>query len=454
MNNLPKGLNEAKILQLIKFIRKPIPLFEKCRNIYGKTFTLRLPGQPPYVVVSDPDDLKQVFTANMNKLNAGEINGSVLEPVLGNCSLLTIDGQKHFQHRKLILPHFQGSRMKVYGQIMAEISEKAISNWQVGSEFSLFDEAQKITFNIILTAIFGMDEKSSRFAELDNTLHKLIYVIKKPFGLITLINKILHRNLGPLTPWSKIMKLRKQVDSYLIEEIEARKKMDLSSRIDILSLLVQARNEDGSPMTNQEIRDEMITLLIAGHETTATGIAWALYEILSNQEVLTKLKEELTTIVLKKEDLVPNLEKLVYLDAIIKEALRLTPVVPYIARITKEEFKIGDYTLPKGVVIVPSIYLAHRDSQTWKNSEKFIPERFINSTEVPHTYLPFGGGMRRCIGAAFAQYEMKIVIAHILLGAELKLKNDYAPKLVRKGVVIAPSDGVPAIVRKLNPLPV
>lgn len=450
-NNLPAGPSEPKIFQMIKFIRKPIPLFEKCRETYGKTFTLKLPGHPPYVVISDPNDLKQVFMANQNQLNAGEINGTVLEPVLGSGSLLTLDGQKHFQHRKLMLPHFQGARMKVYEQSMAQIAQKRICNWKPGDKISLFDEARSITFSMILSTIFGMDERNIRFTTLEDVLNKLIHVIKKPFGLITLLNKSLHVNLGPLTPWAEIVKLRKKVDAYLFEEIESRRQMDLTSRIDILSLLLQVRDESGNPMSNKEIQDEMITLLIAGHETSTTGIAWAMYGILSDKHIYTKIKEELSFVVTDKNDLINNLDKLVYLDAIIKEALRITPVVPYIQRLTKEEFKIGEYIIPKGVVIVPSIYLAHRDPDVWKEPNKFIPERFLNSTEMPYSYLPFGGGMRRCIGGAFAQYEMKIVIAQMLLNAELSLKENYTPKLIRKGVVISPSDGVPVtVVRKIE----
>lgn len=435
---LPPGPSSHPFFQMRKFIRDPIQFFETCRNQYGKTFTLKLLGQPRCVVISDPADLKQVFMASSDQLHAGEINATVFEPILGKESLLTLDGKKHLQHRKLLLPPFHGERMQVYGEIMAKIARKKIISWKKDASLRIFDEARDITFSIILSAIFGMDEESTRFAKLEKSLHALIHVIKKPFGLMTLLNKSLHINLGPLTPWAKMMQLRHQVDICLFEEIAARKKMILTDRIDMLSLLLQARDEAGNPMTDQEIRDEMITLLIAGHETSTTGISWALYGILSNQEILRKIKAEL-------HQGIAHVDKWVYLDAIVKEALRVTPVVPYITRLTQETYTLGKYILPKGTMIMPSIYLAHHDPLSWDAPELFRPERFLNVTEMPYTYLPFGGGMRRCIGAAFAQYEMKIVIAQVLLHAELVLKKNYVPKLVRQGVVIVPSDGVPVL---------
>ena len=444
---LPKGPSKKNFLQFMRYMDDPISTLQKCRRTYGKTFTLRFTGQPDGVVISDPLDLKQVLSATSNQLNAGEINATLLQPILGDLSLLTLDGEKHLQHRKLLLPPFHGQRMKNYGELMSQIAKQNLLNWKQNTPLKLVNEVRVITFNIILSAIFGMDEESTRFNTLTKLLHDLIHVVSKPFSVITLLTPFLHRNLGGLTPWAKIRKLRQAVDACLFEEIAARKKVNLDSRIDILSLLLQARDEAGQQMTDQEIRDEMLTLLLAGHETSTMGVAWSFYGILSNPPVLKKLKDELNQFVSNETELVPNLDKLVYLEAVIKEALRITPVVPYVIRITNEPYQLREYTIPKGTAILPCMYLTHHDPENWTEPHKFIPERFLSSTENPYTHLPFGSGIRRCIGAAFAQYEMKIIIAQILMHIELKLKDNYTTKLERKGPVFGPAGGLPVFVQ-------
>lgn len=447
--HLPKGPTQNKLTQTQLFNKQPIKLLEDCRKTYGKTFSLNILGHACSVIISDPADLKQVFTAT-TELNTGEIGTTIIKPIAGDYSLLCLDGKKHMAHRKLLLPPFRADRMQVYGELMAKMAKKKIVQWKSGQVFPLLNESRDITFSVILSAIFGMNEENSYYEKLEKSLHALTDEITKPFSFMMLMVPFLHRNLGPLTPWARMMKLRDAVNACVYEEIESRKKMDLSERTDILSLLLQARDEEGNSMTDQEIHDEMITLLIAGHETSSVGIAWAIYGILANSQVLEKIKEELSENYLDKnsseQQLVSCLDKLVYLDAVVKEALRITPVVATIGRVTTEDgYKLGEYILPKGTIIVPAIYLAHRDPDNWVNPDKFMPERFLNSKETPYTYLPFGGGIRRCIGAAFAQYEMKTIIAQILLHTELALKNSYLAKFERKGLVIVPSDGMPVI---------
>jgi cytochrome P450 len=442
-HKLPSGPTMPKWLQMAKFMRKPIEYFDECRAKYGTTFTLRLPGQPPYVVVCDPADIKKLFINSSTKqLHTGEINGSVFKPVLGSFSLLTLDGEKHLQHRKLMLPPFHGERMQMYGEIMAKMADKQMQHWRAGNKVNLFNEMRDVTFNIILSAVFGMDEDNIRFKPLETALRKLLATIKSTFGLITLLFKPLQIHLGPLTPWTKIIKLRKQVDEILFAEIAARRQTNLTDRVDILSMLLQAKDENDVPMPNQEIRDEMLTLLIAGHETTATAIAWSFYRILSDRNVLEKIHTEINTFAINDAELINNVNKLTYVDAAIKETFRMMPVIPYMARLTKTDYEVNQYTVPTDVAIIPCAYLAHNEISYWSEPQKYNPDRFVNSTETPYTFLPFGGGMRRCIGAAFAQYEMKIVLAKVLREINLTLPKNYQPKLVRKGIVIAPHDGV------------
>ncbi len=448
--NLPKGPVKNKLFQMLQFIRQPKKLLDDCRKTYGKTFLLRLLGQPHELVfISDPQDLKQVLTAKSEQLGAGELSSKMIEPIFGNSSLLVLGGEKHLSRRKLILPCFHGERMKVYGELMKRITERAVSKWKSDEIFSFMSQARNITFDIVLTAIFGMNEENPRYKTLQKSLEQLLDHMKKPFSTMILSVPFLQINLGPLTPWAKMMKLRRAVDICLFEEIETRKKMDLNSLVDILSLLLKARDDDGNSMTAQEIRDEMITLLITGHDSSSVAITWTLYEILSNDNVLKKIKEEFSEVISEKNDWVAHLDKLVYLDAVIKESLRIMPLVPFVARVTREEnYQLGEYTVPKGTVIMSSFYLTHHDAEFWPDPNKFLPERFFDTTEAPYTYLPFGAGTRRCVGPAFAQYEMKIVIMQILLQAELALKENYVPKFKRNGVVIAPSEGLPVILKK------
>lgn len=446
---LPKGPSENKLFQAIRLIQKTIPYLEECQRNFGHIFTLRIFGRPNAVVISDLMDLKQVFSANANQLNTGEVYATLMGPVIGEGSLFSLDGQKHIRHRKLLLPPFHGRCMQAYGDLMAKIVKDKASSWKAGDAFTLSNELHDITFGIIFSAIFGMNEKNMRFERLKKSLRLLIHSFATPFAHFTLLTPRLHRNLGPLTPWANIMKLRQAVNKCLSEEIEERRKSDLSTRIDILSLLLQAKDEAGSFLTTEEICDEMLTLLIAGHDTTTMSACWAFYGVLSNPNVYQKLKDELNHVFNIEGGLIANLDKLIYLDAVVKEALRVTPVIPLAVRLTNEEYQLREYTLPKGTAILPCIYLAHRDPKIWAEPDKFMPERFLNSATVPFTYLPFGSGIRRCIGAAFAHHEIKIILAQIFLHAELGLKENYKPKMKMRGVVAAPSGGVPVVIKKI-----
>lgn len=449
-NFLPEGPAKKNVFQFLAAINYPFTIWDHCKQTYGKIFTLKYAGQPDQITISDPHYLKQVFSSTADQLNTGEINGTLLQPILGDYSLLTLDGKKHMQHRKLLLPPFHGQRMKEYGESMCKIAHEQITTWKTNTKIKLIDEVRKITYQVILNTVFGMDETNTRYRVLSNALEQLLLVSAKPFAVMTLLLPFMRRRLGGLTPYSRLMDLKKKIDDCLFEEIAARKKLDLSERTDILSILLQARDEVGNPMTAQEIRDEMLTLLLAGHETSTTGIAWAFYGILSNAEVSSKLLNELQALATTNNELLQNLDKLTYLDAVVKEALRLTPVLPNLVRVTNEDYQLGEYRLPKGTTISPCLYLTHRDPDYWDKPDQFMPERFINTTEKPFTYFPFGHGIRRCIGAAFAQYEMKIIIAQIMLNLDLALADNYKAAFERRGPVFAPSHGLPVLVNKIR----
>ena len=445
---LPQGPSKKNFFQFLAAINYPFTTWDHCKQTYGKNFSLKYSGQPDNITISDPHYLKQIFSSTAEQLNTGEINGTLLQPILGDYSLLTLDGKKHMQHRKLLLPPFHGQRMKEYGQLMCKISKEQIATWKINTSIKLIDGVRKITYHVILSTVFGIDESNTRYQVLSDALENFLSVASKPFAVMTLLLPFMRRRLGRLTPYSRMMDLRKTIDDCLFEEIAARKSADLSDRTDILSLLLQARDEEGNQMTAQEIRDEMLTLLLAGHETSTTGIAWAFYGILSNPEVFSKLSSELQEFGTTDSELLQNLDKLTYLDAVVKESLRITPVLPNLVRVANEDYQLGEYRLPKGTIISPCIYLTHRDPDYWSDPDKFMPERFLNGAEKPFTYFPFGHGIRRCIGAAFAQYEMKIIITQIMLKLDLSLTDNYRAAFERRGPVFAPSRGLPVIVNK------
>ena len=449
IRHLPLGPAQNKLLQTIALLRKPISFLETCRHQYGKTFTLNILGREKAVVISDAADLKKVFSDNAQQLNTGEVYSTLMGPVVGKGSLFSLDGPVHVQHRKLLLPPFHGHCMHAYNAMMAKSVQDKIAIWKKDDKLILSNELHDITFNIIFNAIFGMNEENARFQQLKKLLRALLRSFSTPYAHFVIIAPMFHRHLGPLTPWANIMKLRRAICRCIFEEIEDRNNNNLEPKADILSALLKSRDEAGIFLTNEDICDEILTVLIAGYDATSMSTCWGFYGILSNPDIYNKLMEELNGIVGQKEDLIVHLDKLVYLDAVVKEALRVNPVIPLMVRVTKENYQLGRYTLPKGTGILPCTYLAHRDPTLWSEPEKFKPERFINSATIPFSYVPFGSGIRRCIGAAFTHNEMKIVIANILLHAELKLKENYEAKIVMRGVAAVPSGGVPVVVTKL-----
>lgn len=441
---LPNGPKTPKLLQLLSFGKDSIKMLTNCQSIYGDRFTLRFPGQQPYIMVSSPKDLKAIFMEHSGILDAGAANGTVLKPILGENSLIILNNERHMLHRKLMLPPFHGERIKLYGKAMQDITIAKISEWKTGEKKSIYQEALHITFDIIINKIFGIEDSNDNYPKIRSLLEELILTIGKPSRLITLLFKSLQINLGGITPWAKIQQLKKDVDNILLQEIETKMNSDVSSLTDILSLLIQAKDEDGNGMSKEEIKDEMLTLLLTGHQTTACTIAWSLYYILSDEAILNKLLAEIENTGAAPKELYTVVNKLPYMDMVINETLRIVGIVPIIGRLTTTDFQLNDIIIPKGVMLYPAIYLTHHNKQYWPNPEEFIPERFAEPSKIePYTFLPFGGGIRRCIGASFATYEIKIMLASILVNKKMKLSNGYVPKFIRKSSIILPSEGVP-----------
>ena len=427
--SLPPGPPYPTALQTLGWIARPLPFLERCRARYGDMFTLRIGVSERWVVLADPDAIKQVFTGDPALLHAGEGN-AVLGPILGRNSVLLLDDEPHLRQRKLLLPPLHGERMQRFGALMTEIAEREAATWPAGTTMPLHPRMQAITLEIILRAVFGIRE-ADRLDELRAQLIRLLEITGKPLAGLTVAV------LGPerVTELGIFRRQLKPVDDLLYDEIRRRREdPDLASRDDILSMLVQARHADGSAMADEELRDELMTLLVAGHETTATALSWALERLLRHPEMLDRLAEEVAA---GGEE---------YLDAVVKETLRLRPVLPVVVRMLKADMEIGGRLLPEGVAVAPCIHLVHRDPDVYPEPARFRPERFLERPAGTYTWIPFGGGIRRCLGASFALYEMKAVLTAVVRAAPLRPSRPAAERVARRAITLTPARGAEVVV--------
>jgi cytochrome P450 len=429
-SRLPPGPRLPRWLQTLAFSFLPLRFAEACHRRYGDLVTFRF-RDSRHVMVFDPDLVKQVFHSPLEQLQAGETN-AVLAPIVGERSLLLLDGAEHLRARRLLLPPFHGEWMRAYESVMREAADRAIDSWPVGQPFALLPSMQSLTLDVIIRAVFGVDE-GPRQSGLTRRVRAMIDPVPTGLGVLVMALSGGRRSIGAK---QRDEKRRRLVDHLLDEEIAQRRAAgDLERREDILSMLLLARDEDGQAMTDYELRDQLVSLLVAGsHVTTATGLAWAFELLLGNPRVLKRLREELA-----------NGEGS-YLDAVVKETLRVRPIVPRVGRVVHDQpFELGGHLIPPGTEINPSIAVIHRRADRYPDPSAFLPERFLGP-EVPDTYtwLPFGGGTRRCPGASFAALEMRVVIRRVLERTHLTPVDRRPEKGARKGGALQRSINVPA----------
>jgi cytochrome P450 len=432
--NLPgvRGDGMSRSTVLFRWMRDPQKFLEDQQRLFGDVFTMRLPGAPTFFVFSNPEAVKQVFADDGSNMHAGEANVP-LKPFLGEHSVLMLDGAEHMRQRKLLLPPFHGERMQAYGQTMLDLANASLDRWPIGRPFAVHGELQGITLRVIVRTVFGVDA-GARFEDFCDKLARLTEVAAWPY----LIIPALQRDLGPLSPWGRFQRQAAVVEKALMSEIRERRQKGTAGRSDVLSLLLDARDEAGAPMTDEELRDELVTLLVAGHETTATSLAWTLRYVLDRRDVLAKLTTELDAGPLTPE----RIAKLEYLDAVARETLRLQPVIPLVGRVLQRATTVGGIDLPAGAAVVCAIYLAHRRPEAYPDPTRFLPERFLRRKMTPNEFFPFGGGIRRCIGMAFALYEMKMVLAAVLSRARLRIARGEHVRPVRRSITMTPSRGL------------
>lgn len=431
--NLPSGPSSSALWQMLQWIGRPLEFMEACAYEYGDLFTLRLGNLGQVIFCSHPQGIEEIFTADPKQMDAGR-NNSVLLPILGNASLLLLDGEPHQRQRQLLMPPFHGERMRAYGSSITQITEEVASPWQVNKPFDVRGAMQAISLNVILKTVFGVTN-SERYQVLQQLLPNFLDLTGSPVGASLLFLRGLQKDWGAWSPWGRFLRMRSQLDHLLYQQIaEHRNQSELGA--DILSLMLAAEDEGGNPMTNLELRDELVTLLLAGHETTASALTWALYWIHFLPEVRDKLMAELATADLND---VKGIQRLPYLNAVCSETLRIYPIAPITApRTTKIPLSLMGYTLPIGATVAPCIYLTHRRPELYPHPQAFQPERFLDRQFSPYEYLPFGGSNRRCLGMTFALFEMKLVLTTLLTRYQFQLERSQPLKPVRRGVTLAP----------------
>ncbi len=442
---LPNGPKTHPWLQTLEWLRDPLGYMETCAQEYGDFFTLKIgPLFTPQVFISNPQAIQEIFATDPQQLDAGKSAG-VRSLLLGAQSLISLEGQPHQRQRKLLLPPFHGERMRTYGQVMGEITQEVTETWQNDQPFSVLSSMQIISFNVILRTVFGL-EKGERYEQIRELLIEIMNPKKPVLLTLTFLFPLLQQDWGDWSPWGHFVRLKQQLDHAIYAEIAERKANFDPNRIDILSMMVAARDEQGQPMTDEEIRDELITLLVAGHETTASSLAWALYWIHRSPMILEKLLQEFAKV--DQNGDLNEFTKLPYLNAVCQETLRMYPVAMLaFNRLVKSPLTIQGYQFEPGTLLIPCIYLTHHREDLYPNSKEFKPERFLERQYSPSEFLPFGGGNRRCIGLAFALFEMKIVLATILTQWQMKLASSKPVIPVRRGVLLGPSEGVNMIVK-------
>jgi cytochrome P450 len=431
----PPGPSTPALAQAMRWMRSPVKLMEDCRSRFGETFTLRMARAGELVWISDPASVKRLFSADReNRLPKGRT--VLLEPVLGRRSLLLLEGEDHLRSRRLMLPPFHGERMRAYEAVMAETADRELDSWPLGERFPLHPRMQSITLEVILRAVFGVEDPERR-ERLRELLVRLLDVTSSPTAQVI---GLASRRLGRRGPYGRMLRLRERADEALFEQIaERRADPDTGDREDILSLLVAARFDDGEPMSDAEIRDQLMTLLLAGHETTATALAWAFDLLFRSPEAFDRLRSELA----EGHD--------GYLDAVATETLRVRPVVPSVGRLIPSDTTLGGFDLPAGTAVMASIYLVHTREDLYEAPYEFRPDRFLEGAPDTYSWIPFGGGTRRCLGAAFASFEMKVVLRTILRRAVLRPATDRPEPYGHRNVTLSPRNGTPAILEERRP---
>ncbi|MEA2268770.1 MAG: cytochrome family [Solirubrobacteraceae bacterium] len=414
---LPPGPRAPRAAQMAAWLARPGWFAEQCRSRFGDVFTLRV-EERPWVVLGDPADVREVFTAPDDVMHGGEAN-LILQPTLGAHSVMLLDEAAHLRRRRLMLPAFHGDRLARHRGIMVEATERAMAHWRPGERIALRPYAQAITLEVIVRAVFGVED-GRPLERVRALLAELLDRLTRPRRLF------LAAYLGPHHPLMLALSRRElaPVDAELHRLIrERREAPDLAGRDDILSMLLLARDEAGGGLSDAELRDELMTLLVAGHETTANSLAWAFERLARTPGALDRVAGDDA-----------------YAEAAVRETLRLRPVIALVARCLTRDVELAGRRLPAGAMVAPCVLLVHRRPDVYPDPDAFRPERFLEQPPGTYTWIPFGGGVRRCLGASFAQMELQVVLQTI--AARVRLEPVGAAEPVRRrAITLVPARG-------------
>ncbi len=424
----------------------------RSRRLYGNScaqqcpdiFTADIVGsETKYVFVHHPEAIQQMLTGRRHKFDASGKANELLKPLLGEYSIIMLEGDRHKERRKLLLPPFHGSRMQAYGELIVNLTKNISDRFTPGNTFTARTMTQEISLQVILEAVYGLGNEASS-QELKRRIVGMADVFNSPLTSAFLFFPWLQKDLGAWSPWGNFLRQQQGIDKEIDREINRRRSESDIERQDILSLLMSARDETGEPMSDRELRDELMTLMFAGHETTATAMAWALYWIHRAPRIKARLLAEIAALGTVPDPM--EIAKLPYLNAVCQETLRIYPVgMLTFPRIVKEPMELLGYQLQTGQILTGCIYLTHHREDIYPEAKQFKPERFLEKQYSPSEFITFGGGARRCIGEALAQFELKLVLATILSGYDLSLASDRPEKPQRRGVTLAPANGVKMI---------
>lgn len=439
--NGPKTKGLKRTLRQFRLILQPIAYMDdNCRR-YGPMFQIERESRPPLVYVGDPDVVRDVFLLDSTMVEVGSRN-LALKLMVGEQSILLLDDDAHQRQRKLLMPPFHGDRLRTYAQLICNITRHVSATWQPGQSFAARVPMQKLALGVILQAVFGV-QNGERLAQLQSTMSAMLDSFASPISSSFLFFPFLQKEWGEWSPWVRFIKLREQVRHLVYAEINDRRQYlaqsneNLNDKHDILTLLLQARDEEGNPMSDVELHDELVTLLLAGHETTASAMVWVLYWIHYLPEVQQKLRAELTQLGPSPDPMA--IARLPYLTAICQESLRIYPIVPAaFMRVLRQPVTIQGYNFVAGTTLMPATYIIHQNPSLYPEPKQFRPERFLDRQYAPHEYLPFGGGHRRCIGSALAMMELKLSVATLLQDFELVLPHPRPLKPTRRGLTLSP----------------
>jgi cytochrome P450 len=415
-----------------------LPFLESCARHYGDPFTVRWSGYGTFVMLADPEAIKDVFRGDPHALHSGEGNEFLAETV-GKTSVLVLDEEPHARQRRVLLPPLKGERMRAFFHAMQTATLAAIDVWPVGRPIRMLEPMQDITLRVMLQVVLGLhsDGQLDEFARL---VQGVLKYGRSRYSLILV--KVLPLEMLRRMPWLPYYRQMRDLDRALFALIEERRRLPAAERgDDILADLLTATHEDGKPLSEREVRDALVTLILAGHDTTSIALAWALEQIVPRPDVVERIIDELRRTTGGDPPRADQLRRLEYLDAAIRESLRVRTNLPFVTRVTKRPFVAAGRDYPAGIAVCPCSHLVHHRADLYPEPEQFRPARFLERRYAAHEWLPFGGGNRMCLGMTFALYEMQVVLSTLFTRVRLERPSGSRSTPVRRGVALAPHDG-------------